>query len=40
MANQTTSDIVISPSGSDKYPAGITFGSHFTANPATYMELQ
>jgi hypothetical protein len=35
-----TSDIVISPSGSDKYPAGITFGSHFTANPATYMELQ
>lgn len=35
-----TSDIVISPSGSDKYPAGITFGSHFTPNPATYLELQ
>jgi hypothetical protein len=35
-----TSDIVISASGSDKYPAGITFGSHFTPNPATYLELQ
>jgi hypothetical protein len=35
-----TSDIVISPTGSDKPPAGLTFGSHFTPNPSTYLELQ
>jgi hypothetical protein len=35
-----TSDIIIRASGSGQYPAGITFGSHFTPNPATYLELQ
>ena len=35
-----TSDIIIRSSGADKYPAGITFGSHFTPNYKTYTELQ
>jgi hypothetical protein len=35
-----TSDIIIRASGADKYPAGITFGSHFTPNYKTYVELQ
>jgi hypothetical protein len=35
-----TSDIVISASGSDNYPSGVTFGSHFVANAKTYQELQ
>jgi hypothetical protein len=35
-----TSDIIIRSSGADKYPAGITFGSHFTPNYKTYVELQ
>lgn len=35
-----TSDIVIRASGSGQYPAGITFGSHFTPLPRSYTELQ
>jgi hypothetical protein len=35
-----TSDIIIQASGADHYPAGVTFGSHFTPDAKTYVELQ
>jgi hypothetical protein len=35
-----TSGIIIQASGADHYPSGITFGSHFTADSKTYVELQ
>jgi len=35
-----TSDIIIQASGADHYPAGVTFGAHFTPDAKTYVELQ